>query len=84
MVLNQRAPLSASGQSYEYESLVNTSGQSWKDYQLSNILSGYNQRDCECRNIIIHSIDASYMYVCISFYVCSNNCAVSRVSCVGI
>lgn len=51
LVLNQRTPLSASGRSYEYESLVNTSGVSWKDYQLSNILSDYNQRDCECRNV---------------------------------
>lgn len=45
LVLNQRTSLPASGRSYKYESLVNTSSQSWQDYQLSNILTSYNQRD---------------------------------------
>lgn len=68
LVLNQRTPLSASGRSYEYEALVNTSGQSWKDYQLSNILSNYNQRDCECRNICMYlPLMILYMYGHINF-----------------
>ena len=52
LVLNQQTPLPASGRGYSYGSLVNTSSQSWEDYQLSTILNSYNQRDRECNHQI--------------------------------
>lgn len=65
LILNQRKPLPASGRVSEYESLVNTSGQSWKDYQLSNILSNYNQRDCEHRNTSIAAWISYTLILCL-------------------
>ena len=47
-MLNQRTLLRANGRSYSYGSVVNTSSQSWQDYQLINILREYNERDSEC------------------------------------
>ena len=69
--LNQRRPLRASGRSHSYDSLLNTSSQSWEDYQLSSILSNYHRRECEAASITcLNNYDSShFLYIIYIIYI---------------